>query len=237
MPGDEIKVLIPEHFGQEALVGTYEDYGIVSVGDKNYDIYDLLAIMNADSLSDSEEPQRRAKEFYNNKHLPTPKEVGDDEIRYIGISIERSGLEFPLKIVPPEENVTYETCEFVSEIDYEQGSHKVFRDGLTPYDEDSLRVEDVSSKYAYEHFDETLKALEAMKMKCELEDEDYDAEIIGNMLENPEHTKAEIKRIDMDEMFDFEEFIYELVEEYRVVESKEDDILSEVFDEQDGMSL
>ena len=96
-PGDEIKVLIPEHFGQEALVGTYEDYGIVNVGDKNYDIYDLLAIMNAESLSDSEEPQRRAKEFYNNKHLPTPKEVGDDEIRYIGISIERSGLEFPLK--------------------------------------------------------------------------------------------------------------------------------------------
>lgn len=29
----------------------------------------------------------------------------------------------------------------------------------------------------------------------------------------------------------------EFVEEYRVVESKEDDILSEVFDEQDGMSL
>lgn len=76
-----------------------------------------------------------------------------------------------------------------------------------------------------------------MKMKCELEDEDYDAEIIGNMLENPEHTKAEIKRVDMDEMFDFEEFIYELVEEYRVVENKEDDILSDVFDEQEGMSL
>lgn len=193
--------------------------------------------MNAESLSDGEEPQRRAKEFYNNKHLPTPQEVGDDEIRYIGINIESSGLEFPLKIVPPEEDVTYEKCEFVSERDYEQGSHKVFRDGQVPYDEDSLRIEDVGSEYAYEHFDKTLKALEAMKMKCELEDEDYDAEIIGNMLENPEHTKAEIKRIDMDEMFDFEEFIYEFVDEYRVVENKEDDILSDVFDEQEGMSL
>lgn len=236
-PGDEIKMLIPEHFEREALVGTYADYGIIEVGEKEYDIYDLLAVMNADSLSDSEEPHRRAKEFYDNKHLPTRQEVGDEEIRYIGINIESSGLDFPLKIVPPEEDVTYEKCEFVSERDYEQGSHRVFRDGQVPYDEDSLRIEDVSSKYAIEHFDETLKALEAMKMKCELEDEDYDAEVIGNMLENPEHTKAEIKRLDMDEMFDFEEFIYEFVEEYREVESKEDDILNEVFDEQDGMSL
>lgn len=236
-PGDEIKMLIPEHFERDAIVGTYADYGIIEVGEKEYDIYDLLAIMNAESLSDNEEPQRRAKEFYNNKHLPTPKEVGDDEVRYIGINIESSGLEFPLKIVPPEEDVTYEKCEFVSERDYEQGSHRVFRDGRVPYDEDSLRVEDVGSKYAYEHFDETLKALEAMKMKYELEDEDYDAEIIGNMLENPEHTKAEIKRANIPAYFDYEEFIYEFVEEYRVVESKEDDILSDVFDEQDGMSL
>ena len=31
-PGDEIKVLIPEHFGVGEIVGTYEDYGIVNVG-------------------------------------------------------------------------------------------------------------------------------------------------------------------------------------------------------------
>ena len=130
-----------------------------------------------------------------------------------------------------------------SERDYEQGSHRVFRDGQVPYDEDSLRVEDVGSKYAYEHFDETLKALEAMKMKYELEDEDYDAEIIGNMLENPEHTKAEIKRANIPAYFDYEEFIYEFVEEYRVIKGKgkeDDDILSDVFDEldeQEGMSL
>lgn len=98
-PGDEIKVLIPEHFGVGEIIGTYADYGIIEVGDKEYDIYDLLAVMNADSLSESDEPQRRAKQFYENKHLPTPQEVGDDEIRYIGINIESSGLEFPLKIV------------------------------------------------------------------------------------------------------------------------------------------
>lgn len=163
--------------------------------------------MNADSLSESDEPQRRAKQFYNNRHLPTPQEVGDDEIRNIGINIESAGLEFPLKIVPPEENVTYEKCEFVSERDYEQGSHRVFRDGQVPYDEDSLRIEDVGSEYVYEHFNETIKALEAMKMKYELEDEDYEAEIIGNMLENPEHTKAEIKRANIPAYFDYEEFI------------------------------
>ena len=219
-PGDEIKMLIPEHFERDAIVGIYADYGIIEVGDKEYDIYDLLAVMNAESLSESDEPQRRAKQFYNNKHLPTPQEVGDDEIRNIGINIESSGLEFPLKIVPPEEDVTYEKCELVSDRDYEQGSHRVFRDGQVPYDEDSLRVEDVGSKYAYEHFDETIKALEAMKMKCELEGDDYEAELIGNMLDNPEHTKSEIKRLDIGEMFDFEEFIYELVEEYRVVEVK-----------------
>lgn len=112
-PGDEIKMLIPEHFEQDAIVGTYVDYGIIEVGEKEYDIYDLLAVMNADSLSESDEPQRRAKQFYNNRHLPTPQEVGDDEIRNIGINIESAGLEFPLKIVPPEENVTYEKCEFV----------------------------------------------------------------------------------------------------------------------------
>ena len=74
----------------------------------------------------------------------------------------------------------------------------------------------------------------------ELEGDDYEAELIGNMLDNPEHTKSEIKRLDIGEMFDFEEFIYELTDDYRVVESKEDDILSEVFDElgeQDGMAL
>ena len=181
--------------------------------------------------------KRESCDFNLGRTSTTPQEVGDDEIRYIGINIESSGLEFPLKIVPPEEDVTYEKCEFVSERDYEQGSHRVFRDGQVPYDEDSLRIEDVGSEYAYEHFNETIKALEAMKMKYELEDEDYEAEIIGNMLDNPEHTKSEIKRLDIGEMFDFEEFIYELTDEYRVVESKEDDILSDVFDEQEGMSL
>lgn len=92
-PGDEIKMLIPEHFEQDAIVGTYVDYGIIEVGEKEYDIYDLLAVMNADSLSESDEPQRRAKQFYNNRHLPTPQEVGDDEIRNIGINIESAGLE------------------------------------------------------------------------------------------------------------------------------------------------
>ena len=235
--GDEIKMLIPEHFERNAIVGTYADYGIIEVGEKEYDIYDLLAVMNADSLSEGDEPQRRAKQFYNNKHLPTPQEVGDDEIRNIGINIESSGLEFPLKIVPPEEDVTYEKCEFVSERDYEQGSHRVYRGDLKPYDDECLRIEYVDSEYALENFDETLKALEVMKIKCELEGDDYEAELIGNMLDNPEHTKSEIKRLDIGEMFDFEEFIYELTDDYRAVESKEDDILSGVFDEQDGMSL
>lgn len=155
--------------------------------------------------------------------------------------ISSYGLEFPLKIVPPEENVTYETCEFVSEIDYEQGSHKVFRDGLTPWDEESLRGEEVGSKYAYEHFDETLKALEAMKIKSQVEDDEYIFENVENMLANPEHTKNQIKRANVPAYFDYEEFIYEFVDEYRMVEGKEDDdILSDVFDEldeQDGMSL
>lgn len=80
-----------------------------------------------------------------------------------------------------------------------------------------------------------------MKIKSRVEDDEYIFENVENMLANPEHTKNQIKRANVPAYFDYEEFIYEFVDEYRMVEGKEDDdILSDVFDElgeQEGMSL
>ena len=236
-PGDEIKVLIPEYFGIGKIIGTYEDYGIVSVGDKDYDIYDLLAIINVESLSRDDEVIGKIKDYHTNKHLPTPQEIGDDEIRNIGINIESADLKYPLKIVPPDEDVTYETCEYISGRDYEQGSHRVYRDDK-PYNEECLRVEDVDSEYALENFNQTIEALQAMKVMLENEGEDYEAALVTNMLNNPEHTKAEIERMNIGPMFDYEEFIYELTDDYRTIDGKEDDmLLGHEFDEDNGLTL
>lgn len=136
-PGDEVKVLIPEHFGIGEIVGSYEDYGIVLTKDgKEYDLYDLIAIFNAEDLEENE-LNNKIKQLHKEKKLPTVEEVislfGDDStLRGVGIDIscydnQQDNLKYPFKIVPVLENVKYEDCNFISYGDPNQGFEYDYR--------------------------------------------------------------------------------------------------------------
>ena len=136
-PGDEIKVLIPEHFGIGEIVGSYEDYGIVLTEDgKEYDLYDLIAIFNAEDLKEKE-INDKIKQLYKEKKLPTVEEVvplfgDDDTLRIVGINIgcydeQLDSLKYPLKVVPISEDVKYEDCNFISYGDPNQGFEYDYR--------------------------------------------------------------------------------------------------------------
>lgn len=136
-PGDVIKVLIPEHFGIGEIVGSYEDYGIVLTKDgKEYDLYDLIAIFNAEDLKEKE-INDKIKQLYKEKKLPTVEEVvplfgDDDTLRIVGINIacydnQQDNLKYPFKIVPVSEDVKYEDCNFISYGDPNQGFEYDYR--------------------------------------------------------------------------------------------------------------
>ena len=91
-PGDVVKVLIPEHFGIGEIVGSYEDYGIVLTKEgKEYDLYDLIAVFNAEDLEENE-LNNKIKQLHKEKKLPTVEEVislfeDDNTLRIVGINI------------------------------------------------------------------------------------------------------------------------------------------------------
>lgn len=136
-PGDEVKVLIPEHFGVGEIIGSYEDYGIVLTKEgKEYDLYDLIAIFNAEDLEENE-LNNKIKQLHKEKKLPTVEEVvsfigNDSSLRSVGINIgcydeQLDSLKYPLKVVPISEDVKYEDCNFISYGDPNQGFEYDYR--------------------------------------------------------------------------------------------------------------
>lgn len=136
-PGDEVKVLIPEHFGIGEIVGSYEDYGnVLTKEGKEYDLYDLIAIFNAEDL-EGNELNNKIKQLHKEKKIPTVEEVvplfgDDDTLRIVGINIgcydeQLDSLKYPLKVVPVSEDVKYEDCNFISYGDPNQGFEYDYR--------------------------------------------------------------------------------------------------------------
>lgn len=115
------KFLIPKEFGGGFIFDEgYQDYGYLGRkedGQPMYDMYELLAFWNCDP-----EKLKWDGEFTYMKQI----DKYTDENRSRGIDIgcydwEISKLKYPLKLVSPEYNRTYEQCLARSYYDPEQG--------------------------------------------------------------------------------------------------------------------
>ncbi len=119
---DQMKVLIPKEFGGGYILGYHDNYGVVTSDGKNYDLYEVVAFWNKDKIKSAFGQLKYDGEF------PKVKSVDKytDDNRGIGIDIacykkDIDVLQFPLKIVDPDYDGTYEECENKSYCDPEQG--------------------------------------------------------------------------------------------------------------------
>ena len=125
LPGDRVRVLVPELFGGGSLDGTYEDYGVVSTDDGNVDVYELLALWNSAELVDVavnllgyDEEEARVK-FMGGAFTRFARNVG---IRIGCYDDDMVRLQYPLRVVPIEDaSASYETVGGVSVGDPNQG--------------------------------------------------------------------------------------------------------------------
>ena len=140
VPGDEVKVLIPEEFGGGCIEGVYCDYG--QVQDANgiyYDMYELLSLWNSSTLRDT---VKEYKGEYDDESLARKEcdNHGDYDydssvsavLRIFAIDWshlndgdEASDLHYGLKIVRPEDSGSYEECKYLSGHDRHQGFRRV----------------------------------------------------------------------------------------------------------------
>ena len=125
LPGDDVRVLVPELFGGGSLDGTYEDYGVVSTDDGGVDVYELLALWNSAELVDAavnllgfDEEEARVK-FMGGAFTRFARNVG---IRIGCYDDDMVRLQYPLSVVPIENaSASYETVGGVSVGDPNQG--------------------------------------------------------------------------------------------------------------------
>lgn len=140
VPGDEVKVLIPEEFGDGCIEGVYCDYG--QVQDANgiyYDMYELLSLWNSSTLRDTVKEYKRGyddeslarKECDNHGDYDYDSSVSAVlrifaiDWSHLNDGDEASDLHYGLKIVRPEDSVSYEECEHLSGHDRHQGFRRV----------------------------------------------------------------------------------------------------------------
>ena len=114
------KFLIPKKFGGGFIKDYYQDYGYLAKDDNNqpkYDMYELLAFWNEPTLVK-----------YDEKEIPKMKTIDKytEYNRGIGIDIgcydkDILKLKYPLKLVSPSCNLTYEEIDNPSLGDPDQG--------------------------------------------------------------------------------------------------------------------
>lgn len=137
--GQVFKFLIPSLFGGGFVEDQYQDYGYLGQkkdGSPKYDMYELLAFWNNTAWWNGKERAcmvRNALQYDGDK-FPYMKEIDDytSHNRSIGIDIgchnsEIDALKYPLKLVSPEFNGTYESCLGRSYSDPNQGWAPIFR--------------------------------------------------------------------------------------------------------------
>ena len=125
--GKPFKFLIPKEFGGGYIKDNYQDYGYLGKkpnGDPKYDMYELLAFWNKESLP----MQYKLK---HNGNFPKMKEIDEytDDNRSFGIDIgcydeDVNKLKYPLKLVSCSYKGTYEDCHGISYSDPEQGFYE-----------------------------------------------------------------------------------------------------------------
>lgn len=149
------KCLIPQEYGGGAVVDrSYQQYGYLGIkpnGDPKYDMYELLAIWNADTLVEDgvvsfegELHKVPVKSLLKGVDWNNPlKEIDEntDYNRRLGIDIgcyddQIDRLLYPLKLVDIEYFGDYEECNGVSYGDPDQGFYPVRWDGTNPDDDD-----------------------------------------------------------------------------------------------------
>ena len=128
------KFLIPKEFGGGYIEDRYQDYGYLGTkddGSEKYDMYELLAFWNADMPYKDGLVRDYLK--YDGE-FPLMKEIGEytDDNRIIGIDIgcydhDINKLKYPLKLVSPQYNGTYEQCRGKSYGDPDQGFYETYR--------------------------------------------------------------------------------------------------------------
>ena len=129
--GKSFKFLIPKEYGGGFIKDTYQDYGYLGKkedGSPKYDMYEILAFWNHDLISgelqyDGEFPNMKEIDSYTNKN------------RSLGIDIgcykkEIDKLKYPLKLVSPSYQGTYEDLDSCSYVDPEQGCGPLYRKNL-----------------------------------------------------------------------------------------------------------
>lgn len=117
--GSSFKFLIPKEFGGGFIKDEYQDYGYLGTredGEPKYDMYELLAFWN------------KAEGLSFNGEYPLMKEIDEftDDNRFLGIDIgcydeDILKLKYPLKLVSPSFNGTYEDLKTCSLRDPDQG--------------------------------------------------------------------------------------------------------------------
>lgn len=126
--GHPFKFLIPKEFGGGFILDkSYGDYGYLD--NEKYDMYEILAFWNL-KYDGVEDILKYDGEF------PNMKQIDDytDYNRCLGIQIgcydsDMSKLKYPLKLVTPEFNGTYEDCPEPSYSDPNQGWGQFYLDG------------------------------------------------------------------------------------------------------------
>lgn len=156
--GCPFKCLIPKEFGGGAIEDSgYQDYGYLGYkenGNEKYDMYELLAIWNADSEvehydSETRQVERGTIRYFCQKLFGIDvskcplKEIDGNtgKIRLWGIHIacydkQIDKIKYPLKLVHIDYEGTYEDCENRSYGDPQQGFYPVRWDGTDDYDYD-----------------------------------------------------------------------------------------------------
>ena len=125
LPGDKVRVLVPELFGGGSLNGVYDDYGEVSTDDGDVDFYELLALWNSAELVDAavnllgfDEEEARVK-FMGGAFTRFARNVG---IRIGCYDDDMVRLQYPLRVVPIENaSASYKTVQGISVGDPNQG--------------------------------------------------------------------------------------------------------------------
>lgn len=117
------KCLIPKEFGGGYIKDYYQDYGYLGSkedGMPKYDIYELLAIWNADSIAAYSNDTIRSK--LKGVDFKNPlKEIDDNTNFNRSLVISVTSLKYPLKLVSASYKGTYEDCKGISIDDPEQG--------------------------------------------------------------------------------------------------------------------
>lgn len=132
MPGDKVRLLIPEALGGGSIIGRYRDYGrIETAAGAVHDVYELLALWNSPTLRNI---LKECDPFYTDRRIVRKERDKNDSnpaksvtylLRTIGIDwqygLYGDRLYYGLKFARVHDDVTYGTCRYFSAPDPNKG--------------------------------------------------------------------------------------------------------------------